>query len=202
MKEHVIKTVGIGGSGANIVNHLLNKGIEISELSAIDTDKNLLNKLPSNIKTLLIGENITQGNGTNCKYDQGLLSAYSGKNEIIKFLIDSRVILLVSGLGGGTGSGSLPIVVSTSKELNIFTIGVFTIPFQWEGKRRLDNANHSIEESVKYFNCLFIVRSDDVLKSSKENIEFRDSFIRINNYLYDLISWILLSIKKSPELFI
>ena len=201
MKEDFIKAVGIGGSGASIINLLSNKKIEISNLSVIDTDKILLSKLPSNIKTLIVGENITHGNGTNCKYDKGLLSAFSNINDIKKFFAGSKIILLVSGLGGGTGSGSLPVIASISKELNIYTIGVFTIPFQWEGKKRLNNASHSIEESANYFNCLFIVRNDDILKSCKGKIEFKDSFIYVNDYLYNLIHWILSSIKSLPELF-
>ena len=202
MKDNFIKAVGIGGSGANIINLLSNKKIDISNLSVIDTDKNLLSKLPSNIKTLIVGENITHGKGSNCKYDIGLLAAYAGKNEIRRFLIDCSIILLISGLGGGTGSGSLPIVASISKDLNIYTIGIFTIPFQWEGNRRLDNANHSIEESAKYYNSLFMIKNDDILRSSKGKIEFKDSFIIVNNHLYSVINWILSSIKKSPELFI
>ena len=202
MHERIIKTVGIGGSGANIITLLSKKKIKNCELSVVDTDKKILSRLPANLKSLLIGENITRGSGTLCKCDKGLLSAYSSKIELVKFLIDSRIILLVSGLGGGTGSGSLPIIASICKDLHIYTIGVFTVPYQWEGNKRLDNANHSIEESAKYFNSLFIIKNDDILYTNKAKIDFKESFIIVNNHLYRVINWILSSLKKSPELFI
>ncbi len=90
MNELNIKIAGIGGSGANIIYRLIKNGTRASEFMVIDTDKNLLSKLPDIIKTLQIGEEITQGNGTNGNYDKGLLSAYSNTKEITSFLKGSQ----------------------------------------------------------------------------------------------------------------
>ena len=102
----------------------------------IDTDKNLLSKLPDIIKTLQIGEEITQGNGTNGNYDKGLLSAFSNTKEITSFLKGSKIIVLTAGLGGGTASGSLKTISSVSRVLNIYTIGF--LQNHSSGKERKD----------------------------------------------------------------
>ena len=183
MNELNIKIAGIGGSGANIINHLIKEEVRASEFMVIDTDKNLLSKLPDFIKSLQIGEEITQGNGTNGNYDKGLLSAYSNTKEITSFLKGSQIIVLTAGLGGGTASGSLQIISSVLRGLNIFTIGVLTKPFLWEGQKRLDIANRSIEESAELFNILYIIRNEEVIKFLPANIEFSEIFIHINDYL-------------------
>ena len=200
MNELNIKIAGIAGSGANIIYRLIKNGAWASEFMVIDTDKNLLSKLSDVIKTLQIGKDITQGNGTDDNYDKGLLSAYSNTKKITTFLNGSKIIILTAGLGGGTASGSLQIISSLSRGLNIFTIGIFTKPFLWEGEKRANIANHAIEESAKYFDMLFLSRNDEILERSEVEIKFSESFININNYHYITIDWLIESLNKSPEL--
>ena len=200
MNELNIKIAGIGGSGANIIYRLIKNGTRASEFMVIDTDKNLLSKLPDIIKTLQIGKEITQGNGTNGNYDKGLLSAFSNTKEITSFLKGSKIIILAAGLGGGTASGSLKTISSVSRVLNIYTIGIFTKPFLWEGEKRSNIANHAIEESAKYFDMFFLSRIDEILERSEVEIKFSESFININNYHYITIGWLIESLNKSPEL--
>ena len=201
MNELNIKIAGIGGSGANIINHLIKEEVRASEFMVIDTDKNLLSKLPDIIKTLQIGEEITQGNGTNGNYDKGLLSAYSNTKEITSFLMGSKIIILAAGLGGGTASGSLKTISSVSRALNIYTIGIFTKPLLWEGQIRLNIANRTIKESAELFNILYIIRNEEVIEFHSGNIEFSDIFIHINDYLCRLINWIIESIQESSDIF-
>jgi cell division protein FtsZ len=143
-----IKVVGVGGSGKNAINHMINSKVKGVDFLAINTDAQDLHHSMAKRK-IHIGKNLTKGLGAGMNPEVGRQAAEETKEEIQEALKNSDMVFVAGGLGGGTGSGASPIVAKISKEMGALTVGVVTKPFSFEGQQRMRLAEHALEELVK-----------------------------------------------------
>ncbi len=157
-----ILVVGVGGSGSNTINRMHEINIEGAKLVAINTDAAHLLKIKSHAKVLL-GKKITKGLGAGSDPKLGEEAAIESKEEIRHLLQDAHLVFLTCGLGGGTGTGAIPIVAHEAKELGALTIAVVTLPFSSEGKTRMKNALEGLEKLKKETDTVIIIPNDKLL---------------------------------------
>ena len=178
-----IKVVGVGGSGSNTIDRLTRTKIKGVDLISINTDIQDLKKKNAHVK-LRIGEKTTKGLGSGMKPEIGKLSAKESYKKIEETIKDSDIIFLTSGLGGGTGSGATPIISEIAKKLGILTVGIFTIPFSFEGKKRKKIALNSLEEIKKKVDTLVVI-SNDKLITPKISVE--EAFLKCDDLLREAV---------------
>ncbi|MFA5755336.1 MAG: cell division protein FtsZ [Candidatus Paceibacterota bacterium] len=178
-----IKVVGIGGSGSNTIDRLTRTKIKGVDLISINTDIQDLKKKNAHIK-LRIGEKTTKGLGSGMKPEIGKLSAKESYKKIEETLKDSDIIFLTSGLGGGTGSGATPVVSEIAKKLGILTVGIFTLPFSFEGRKRKKIALGSLDEIRKKVDTLVVI-SNDKLITPKISVE--EAFLKCDDLLREAV---------------
>lgn len=165
LKRHkaTIKVVGCGGGGNNTINRISEVGIAGSETIAINTDAQDLLYTTAD-KKILIGKEITQGHGAGAMPKLGEDSAKENEKEIKDCLTGSDMVFITCGLGGGTGTGSAPVVGEISKKLGALTVAIVTIPFHMEGNRRYENAILGLEKLEKIVDTLIVIPNDKLLE--------------------------------------
>ena len=158
-----IKVVGIGGGGNNAVNRMVAANITSAEFVAINTDKQalLMSKATHRIQ---IGEKLTRGLGAGADPEIGQKAAEESKAVITEMLKGCDLVFITAGMGGGTGTGAAPVVAQIAKEMDILTIAVVTKPFNFEGRRRMENAEKGIANLKKFVDTLVIIPNDKLLK--------------------------------------
>lgn len=158
-----IKVIGIGGGGNNAVNRMVAANITSAEFVAINTDKQalLMSKATHRIQ---IGEKLTRGLGAGADPEVGQKAAEESKAVINEMLKGCDLAFITAGMGGGTGTGAAPVVAQIARELGILTIAVVTKPFNFEGRKRMDNAEKGIENLKKYVDTLVVIPNDKLLK--------------------------------------
>jgi cell division protein FtsZ len=161
-----IKVVGIGGGGNNAIDHIIRSGVSGIEFLAINTDAHCLEKCLS-VEKLVIGEKLTKGHGAGARPEVGEQAAMESKENIRSCLKGCDMVYLAAGMGGGTGTGALPVVAGIAKEMGILTVAVVTRPFGFEGKRRTTSSNYGIEKTKKIVDALIIVPNDRLLLSDR-----------------------------------
>jgi cell division protein FtsZ len=158
-----IKVVGAGGAGNNTLTRLMQVGIVGAETVAVNTDAQDLLYTDSD-KKVLIGRELTSGLGAGADPHIGMEAAKESKDEIKKALQGADMVFLTAGLGGGTGTGSLPIVAEVAKKLGALTVAVVTLPFSMEGKQRMANAREGLENLEGVVDTLIIIPNDKLLE--------------------------------------
>ena len=181
-----IKVVGIGGAGSNTINRLTKSRIKGVDLLSINTDIQDLKKKNAHIK-LRIGEKTTKGLGSGMKPEVGKLSAKENYKQIEELLKGSDIVFLTAGLGGGTGSGATPIISEITKKLNILTVGIFTLPFSFEGKKRKKIALDSLEEIEKKVNTLIVIPNDKLINPNLPKLSVEDAFLKCDEFLKEAV---------------
>jgi cell division protein FtsZ len=161
-----IKVVGIGGGGNNAIDHIIRSGVGGIEFLAINTDAHCLEKCLS-VEKLVIGEKLTKGHGAGARPEVGEQAAVESKENIRACLKGCDMVYLAAGMGGGTGTGALPVVAGIAKEMGILTVAVVTRPFGFEGKRRTSSSDWGIEKTKKIVDALIIVPNDRLLLSDR-----------------------------------
>jgi len=162
-----IKVVGCGGGGGNSVSRMKEIGIKGCEIIAINTDAQDL--LYTNADTkILIGRELTHGLGAGSNPKIGEQAAKESEQEIKKKLSDSDMVFITCGLGGGTGTGSAPIIAEIAKKQNALTIGVVTLPFTVEGQKRIENAQYGLERLASVTDTLIVIPNDKLLEIAPE----------------------------------
>src|SRR6201990_2476976 len=145
----VIKVIGVGGGGGNAVAHMVASGIEGVEFMCINTDAQALKH--SKVKVgLQIGCNITKGLGAGADPEVGRQAAMEDRDRIIEMIEGSDMLFITAGMGGGKGTGAAPVVAQVAKDLGIVTVAVVTKPFDMEGSKRLNSADHGISELSRH----------------------------------------------------
>ncbi len=158
-----IKVIGVGGGGNNAVNRMVNAGITSAEFVAVNTDKQAL--LMSRAKQRIqIGEKITRGLGAGADPDIGFKAAEESREVLKEMLEGTDLVFITAGMGGGTGTGAAPIIASIAKEMGILTIAVVTKPFSFEGRRRMENAEHGIKDLKSCVDTLVVIPNEKLLK--------------------------------------
>ncbi|MCD6093136.1 MAG: cell division protein FtsZ [Candidatus Aenigmarchaeota archaeon] len=158
-----IKVIGTGGAGNNTITRLMQVGIVGSETIAINTDAQDLLYTDADTK-VLIGKEITGGLGAGSDPKVGEESAKESKEEIKKTLQNTDMTFITCGLGGGTGTGSAPIIADIAKKLGILTVGVVTLPFTMEGQQRMENAKNGLEKLESIVDTLIVIPNDKLLE--------------------------------------
>ena len=151
-----IKVVGVGGGGNNAVDRMIEDGLEGVEFISVNTDSQQLVDSKSPVK-IQIGEKLTKGLGAGGNPDIGERSAEETQEEVTQALKGADMVFITAGMGGGTGTGAAPKIASISKEMGILTVGVVTKPFNFEGKKRMANAERGIMELKKNVDTLVII---------------------------------------------
>lgn len=156
----IIKVIGVGGGGTNAANYLFNQGIENVTFLACNTDRQNLKNVQIPDKVLL-GPGITHGLGAGDDAEKGRAAAEESAEEIRRMLKDeTRMVFITAGMGGGTGTGAAPIVAQIAKEENLLTVGIVTIPFFFEGERKIFKALEGAEEMRKHVDTLLMINNE------------------------------------------
>ncbi|MDP2892591.1 MAG: cell division protein FtsZ [Bacillota bacterium] len=158
-----IKVVGVGGAGNNAINRMISHGIRGIEFYAVNTDRQALylSKSPNKIQ---IGKQLTKGLGAGSDPEIGRKAAEENSDDVREALKDSDLIFLTAGMGGGTGTGAMPVIAQIAKELGVLTVGVVTKPFLFEGKQRMANAEKGIAELRVTVDTLLTIPNDRLLQ--------------------------------------
>ncbi len=177
-----ILVMGIGGAGGNAINSMIESGMQGVEFVAVNTDAQDLrvNKADAKIQ---IGMNLTKGLGAGAKNDIGQAAADESLNEIVSYIQGSNMIFITSGMGGGTGTGASHIIARAAKELNILTVGVTTLPFAYEGPKRMRRAVAGLEELKKHLDTVIVVPNQNLFKIANEGTTLKEAFTLSNDVL-------------------
>ena len=173
--EDVLKVIGVGGGGNNVVNRMVRSGMQGVEFIAVNTDRQCLNASEATQK-LAIGEKLTGGKGAGANPEVGRESARESKEQITALLEGADMVFVTAGMGGGTGTGAAPVVAELAKEKGILTVGVVTKPFNFEGRRRMEQATRGIEELRQKVDSLVIIPNDRLQYATDEKITFANAF--------------------------
>ena len=156
-----MKVLGVGGGGNNAVIQMTKSALQGVEYILINTEKGILERAnTNNLKTIQIGKETAQGIGAGANPDVGEKSARESIEQIEKVLEDTDLVFLTAGMGGGTGTGAIPIIAEAAKKKGILTIGVVTVPFGFEWKLRKVRANMGIEKLKPNVNALITISND------------------------------------------
>ena len=177
-----IKVIGVGGGGNNVVNRMVRSGTQGVDFVAVNTDKQALNVSSATYK-IQIGEKLTHGQGAGSDPEVGRKSAEESRNQIAKALEDTDMVFITAGMGGGTGTGGAPIVAQIAKDMGILTVGVVTRPFNFEGRRRIDQANAGISELKEKVDALVVIPNERLKLVSDQKITFQNAFEVADNVL-------------------
>lgn len=170
-----IKVVGCGGGGGNAVNRMVDEGLQGVEFIAINTDRQALVVSQAEVK-IQIGEKLTKGLGAGGNPEVGQNSATESIDEITQAIKGADMIFVTAGMGGGTGTGSAPVVASIAKELGILTVGVVTKPFMFEGRQRAKSADIGLEKLKSCVDTLITVPNDKLLQIADKRTTMLDAF--------------------------
>ena len=172
-----IKVIGIGGGGNNAVTRMIKDEVQNIDTYLINTEINILKRANEITKNVLqIGKETTKGLGAGADENVGEKSAEENKKEIQEILKDTDMLFLTAGMGGGTGTGAIPVVAEIAKEMGIMTVGIVTKPFTFEGRKRDIRANKGIEKLKQYVNALIVVSNDKLLKVVSDKTSINDAF--------------------------
>ena len=170
-----IKVIGVGGAGNNVINRMIEAGVEGVDFIVVNTDKQDLNKSHCKNK-LQIGEKLTGGMGAGSKPDIGKKSAEESRAQISKILEGTDMVFITAGMGGGTGTGAAPIVADLAHEQGILTVGVVTKPFKFEGANRMRQAEEGITELHDKVDSLIVIPNDRLKYVTDQKITFANAF--------------------------
>jgi cell division protein FtsZ len=177
-----ILVLGVGGAGGNAINAMIEAGMEGVEFVAVNTDAQDLKMSKADAK-IQIGMNLTKGLGAGAKNDIGQAAADESLNEITSYLQGANMVFITSGMGGGTGTGASHVIAKAAKELNILTVGVTTLPFSYEGPKRMRRALEGLEALKKHLDTVIVVPNQNLFKIASETTTFEQSFNLSNDVL-------------------
>ena len=177
-----ILVLGVGGAGGNAINAMIEAGMQGVEFVAVNTDAQDLKMSKADAK-IQIGMNLTKGLGAGAKHDIGQAAADESLNEITSYMQGANMVFITSGMGGGTGTGASHVIARAARELNILTVGVTTLPFSYEGPKRMRRAVEGLEEFKKHLDTVIVVPNQNLFKIASETTTFEESFNLSNNVL-------------------
>lgn len=180
-----IKVIGIGGGGGNAVNRMIETGMQNVEFIAINTDSQVLNDAKAAMK-LHIGEKLTGGKGAGGKPEIGQRAAEESRGEIQAAIKDSDMVFITAGMGGGTGTGAAPVVAQIAHDLGILTVGVVTKPFNFEGRRRMEQAEMGVTGLREHVDALVVISNQrlmDVREDTEDEITMENAFMAADDVL-------------------
>jgi cell division protein FtsZ len=170
-----IKVVGVGGGGCNAIDRMIDEGLQGVDFIAINTDAQalMLSKAPTRVR---IGDKLTKGLGSGGNPETGRKAGEESAEELYAVMKGADMVFITSGMGGGTGTGSCPIVAQIAKEVGALTIGVVTRPFTFEGSRRIQSAESGIEKLKEQADTLIVIPNDRLLQIVDKRANLQDAF--------------------------
>lgn len=181
-QSNVIKVIGVGGGGSNAINHMFRQGIVGVDFVICNTDSQALQNSPVPNK-IQLGIGLTEGLGAGANPEIGQQSALESIEEIEKMLdSNTKMIFITAGMGGGTGTGAAPVIAQLAKERDILTVGIVTIPFQFEGKVRSEQALQGVEKLRKHVDSLIVINNNK-LREVYGNLGFKSGFSKADEVL-------------------
>lgn len=178
----IIKVVGVGGGGSNAVNHMFNQGIKGVDFVVCNTDQQALDMSPVPLK-IQLGASLTEGRGAGAIPEIGKNAAIENIEDIRAFLSKgTKMVFITAGMGGGTGTGAAPVIARVAKELDILTVGIVTVPFAFEGKKRKQQAEEGLQEMRANVDTLLIINNDR-LREMYGNLSLGSAFTQADNVL-------------------
>ena len=181
-RSNVIKVIGVGGGGGNAINYMFRQGISGVDFVVCNTDSQALEKSPVPIK-IQLGASLTEGLGAGANPEIGSLAAKESEEEIKSLLSNqTKMVFITAGMGGGTGTGAAPIIAQMSKQIDILTVGIVTIPFQFEGRMRSEQAETGINILRENVDSLIVINNNK-LRQVYGNLGFKAGFAKADEVL-------------------
>ena len=181
-KSNVIKVIGVGGGGSNAINYMFHQGINGVDFVITNTDAQALNESSVPIK-IQLGASLTEGLGAGANPEVGALAAEESFEDLKTLLTtQTKMVFITAGMGGGTGTGAAPIIAQMAKEMDILTVGIVTMPFQFEGKLRIDQAEKGLENIKRSVDALIVINNNK-LREVYGNLGFKTGFSKADEVL-------------------
>lgn len=178
----IIKVIGVGGGGSNAVNHMFSQGIVGVDFIVCNTDRQALDISPVPFK-IQLGPNLTEGRGAGMIPEVGMNAAIENIEEIRELLSkNTKMVFVTAGMGGGTGTGAAPVIAQVAKDLGILTVGIVTVPFSFEGRKRRQQAEEGLEKMRQNVDTLLIINNERLREFGK-NMSLSDAFGHADNIL-------------------
>ncbi len=181
-KSSIIKVIGVGGGGGNAVNHMFRQGITDVDFVICNTDAQALRSSEIPIK-IQLGETLTQGRGAGNKPEQGRQAAIESLDKITDILShNTKMVFITAGMGGGTGTGAAPVIAEEARDLGILTVGIVTLPFRFEGKRRMNQAIEGLNKMREQVDALLVINNEK-LREMYGDLPLSTAFAQADNVL-------------------
>ncbi len=178
----VIKLIGVGGGGGNAVAHMVRSSIDGVEFICANTDAQALKSIPAKV-SLQIGGNITKGLGAGANPDVGRQAALEDRERIQQTIEGTDMLFITAGMGGGTGTGAVPVVAQIARDMGILTVAVVTKPFPFEGAKRMQLAEAGLRELSQHVDSLITIPNEKLLSVLGKNVTLLDAFSAANDIL-------------------
>ncbi|MEY4981941.1 MAG: hypothetical protein RIR62_207 [Pseudomonadota bacterium] len=178
-----ITVFGVGGAGGNAVNNMIDKQLEGVEFVVANTDAQALQQSKAHAR-IQMGLKVTEGLGAGARPPVGAAAAEETIEEIVDHLAGAHMCFITAGMGGGTGTGAAPIIAQAARELGVLTVGVVTKPFQFEGAKRMRQAEEGIEALQKVVDTLIIIPNQNLFRLANERTTFTEAFAMADDVLY------------------
>ncbi len=182
LKPRII-VFGIGGAGGNAVDNMIAKNLEGADFVVANTDAQALQQSSAGMK-LQLGTKVTEGLGAGAKPEVGTMAAQESIDQVIDTLQGSHMCFITAGMGGGTGTGAAPVIAQAAREMGVLTVGVVTKPFQFEGIKRMAQAESGIEALQKVVDTLIIIPNQNLFRLATEKTTFTEAFELADDVLY------------------
>jgi len=184
-----IKAIGVGGGGGNMINHMINEGIDNIDLIVANTDSQALDSSLAPFK-MQLGINATRGLGAGMVPEKGREAALESFEDIKAMLEGSDIVFISAGLGGGTGTGAAPIIAQAAKEIGALTVSIVTSPFKFEGRKRTKLAKEGLEELKRESDSIIVVPNEKLLSIVEKNLGIKESFRMVDDILAQAVGGI------------
>lgn len=169
-----IKVIGVGGAGNNAVNRMIEAGIKSADYIAVNTDAQVLAQSLANQK-IQIGVQLTKGLGAGADPEVGRAAAEESKEDLMRAIEKTDLLFITAGMGGGTGTGAAPVIAKIAKDLKILTVAVVTEPFEFEGKRRMDNTMKGLDNLRKFVDTLIVIPNEKIGEVVPRNTPMKEA---------------------------
>lgn len=180
--QNIIKVIGVGGGGSNAVNYMYQQGIVGVDFAICNTDNQAMNQSPIPTK-IQLGPSLTEGRGAGSKPEIGKEACEESLQDVLKFFDkNTKMLFVTAGMGGGTGTGAAPVVAKAARDMGILTVGIVTIPFTFEGRRRQKQAMEGLNEFQKNVDTLIVI-SNDKLRKIYGNLNLSEAFSKADDIL-------------------
>ncbi len=197
--KEVIKVVGVGGGGGNALNNIIRSEITDVDFIAVNTDMAALDLSQAPCKFIL-GKNLTKGRGAGADPNRGYQAAEESREELNQLLGGADMVFITAGMGGGTGTGASPVIAEVAREQGALVVAVVTVPFTWEGKRKIRQALEGIENLRGKVDALIVIENDRLLQISDKATTFSEAFRMADDVLRQAVIGVTGTVRQTAQI--